>query len=131
MNSYTLHPVSGAEAALWESLYQETSEGADLKTGNIQGNSITDYQPPTPPPTTGLHRYQFLVFLQGSSTITIPYKQNRNRDLEGKVLQKSQVAVSAETSNEAQAKEPPPPDKSPSHQTPYSHSQPDRTSAHH
>ncbi|XP_036054417.1 phosphatidylethanolamine-binding protein 4 [Onychomys torridus] len=54
-------------------------KGADMKTGNIRGSVVTDYDPPTPPPTTGLHRYQFLVFLQGTSTISVPYKENGNR----------------------------------------------------
>lgn len=38
-----------------------------------------DYQPPTPPPTTGLHGYQFFVYLQGDRVISIPTKENRNQ----------------------------------------------------
>nr|XP_042141022.1 phosphatidylethanolamine-binding protein 4 isoform X3 [Peromyscus maniculatus bairdii] len=60
--------------------YPAALAGADLKTGTIRGSVITDYGPPTPPPTTGLHRYQFFVFLQGTSTIPAPPKQNGDRD---------------------------------------------------
>ncbi|XP_076401394.1 phosphatidylethanolamine-binding protein 4 isoform X2 [Peromyscus maniculatus bairdii] len=59
--------------------YPAALAGADLKTGTIRGSVITDYGPPTPPPTTGLHRYQFFVFLQGTSTIPAPPKQNGDR----------------------------------------------------
>ncbi|KAM3830949.1 phosphatidylethanolamine-binding protein 4 isoform 2-T2 [Vipera latastei] len=38
--------------------------GADLKTGNLQGHVLADYLRPTPPPESGYHRYQFLLFEQ-------------------------------------------------------------------
>ncbi|ERE87966.1 Phosphatidylethanolamine-binding protein PEBP containing protein [Cricetulus griseus] len=59
--------------------YTFQTKGSDIKAGNIRGNVITDYQPPSPPPTTGLHRYQFFVYLQGDRDISIPTKENRNR----------------------------------------------------
>lgn len=63
----------------WRHWVVSNITAADLKAGNIRGNVITDYQPPTPPPTTGLHRYQFFVYLQGDRVISIPTKENRNR----------------------------------------------------
>ncbi|XP_059129367.1 phosphatidylethanolamine-binding protein 4 isoform X1 [Peromyscus eremicus] len=63
----------------WRHWLVANIQGADLKTGTIRGSVITDYGPPTPPPTTGLHRYQFFIFLQGTSTIPTPPKQNENR----------------------------------------------------
>ncbi|XP_037064313.1 phosphatidylethanolamine-binding protein 4 isoform X1 [Peromyscus leucopus] len=63
----------------WRHWLVANIQGADLKTGTIRGSVITDYGPPTPPPTTGLHRYQFFVFLQGTSTIPAPPKQNGDR----------------------------------------------------
>ncbi|XP_038166097.1 phosphatidylethanolamine-binding protein 4 isoform X1 [Arvicola amphibius] len=63
----------------WRHWVVSNIKAADIKAGNIRGNVITDYQPPTPPPTTGLHRYQFFVYLQGDRVISIPTKENRNR----------------------------------------------------
>ncbi|XP_029366873.1 phosphatidylethanolamine-binding protein 4 isoform X2 [Echeneis naucrates] len=39
-------------------------KGDALKKGHIQGTSLTDYHPPTPPQKTGFHRYQFMLFEQ-------------------------------------------------------------------
>nr|XP_048278116.1 phosphatidylethanolamine-binding protein 4 isoform X2 [Myodes glareolus]XP_048278117.1 phosphatidylethanolamine-binding protein 4 isoform X2 [Myodes glareolus] len=63
----------------WRHWVVSNITAADIKAGNIRGNVITDYQPPTPPPTTGLHRYQFFVYLQGDRVISISTKDNRNR----------------------------------------------------
>ncbi|XP_053125460.1 phosphatidylethanolamine-binding protein 4 isoform X2 [Hemicordylus capensis] len=43
---------------------KELQKGADLKNGNLQGNVLSDYLRPTPPPKSGFHRYQFLIFEQ-------------------------------------------------------------------
>nr|XP_028564144.1 phosphatidylethanolamine-binding protein 4 [Podarcis muralis] len=44
--------------------------GADLKKGNPKGRVLTDYRRPTPPPNSGYHRYQFLLYEQpGDETI--------------------------------------------------------------
>ncbi|XP_012663145.2 phosphatidylethanolamine-binding protein 4 [Otolemur garnettii] len=54
--------------------------GANMKTGMIQGQELTDYQPPTPPPTTGFHRYQFFVYvLQEGAAITLLEIENETR----------------------------------------------------
>lgn len=37
--------------------------------------SPTDYSPPTPPPETGLHRYQFFVYLQGDRDISLSVEE--------------------------------------------------------
>ncbi|XP_073723623.1 phosphatidylethanolamine-binding protein 4 isoform X1 [Misgurnus anguillicaudatus] len=39
-------------------------KGSGLVRGDIRGDELSAYQPPTPPHGTGLHRYQFLVFEQ-------------------------------------------------------------------
>ncbi|XP_033474862.1 phosphatidylethanolamine-binding protein 4 isoform X2 [Epinephelus lanceolatus] len=39
-------------------------KGSALKRGQIQGTTITDYHPPTPPQKSGFHRYQFMLFEQ-------------------------------------------------------------------
>ncbi|XP_008848924.1 phosphatidylethanolamine-binding protein 4, partial [Nannospalax galili] len=66
-------------AKYWRHWVVSNIQGADLKSGNIKGQIITAYQPPTPPPTTGLHRYQFFIYLQGGIPISIPAKDNKNR----------------------------------------------------
>ncbi|XP_026570986.1 phosphatidylethanolamine-binding protein 4 [Pseudonaja textilis] len=38
--------------------------GADLKKGNLKGHVLADYLRPTPPPGSGYHRYQFLLYEQ-------------------------------------------------------------------
>ncbi|KAK9395236.1 phosphatidylethanolamine-binding protein 4 [Crotalus adamanteus] len=43
---------------------QEEAAGADLKTGNLQGHVLADYLQPIPPPESGYHRYQFLLYEQ-------------------------------------------------------------------
>uniref|UniRef100_A0A3B4V8D1 Phosphatidylethanolamine binding protein 4 n=1 Tax=Seriola dumerili TaxID=41447 RepID=A0A3B4V8D1_SERDU len=39
-------------------------KGDALKKGQIQGTTLTDYHPPTPPQKSGFHRYQFMLFEQ-------------------------------------------------------------------
>uniref|UniRef100_A0A8C4HB60 Phosphatidylethanolamine-binding protein 4 n=1 Tax=Dicentrarchus labrax TaxID=13489 RepID=A0A8C4HB60_DICLA len=39
-------------------------KGSGLKKAQIQGTTLTDYSPPTPPKKTGFHRYQFILFEQ-------------------------------------------------------------------
>ncbi|NXO05135.1 PEBP4 protein, partial [Rhinopomastus cyanomelas] len=38
--------------------------GEDLTTGDIKGRVLTDYSRPTPPPSSGYHRYQLLLYEQ-------------------------------------------------------------------
>ncbi|XP_014804333.1 PREDICTED: phosphatidylethanolamine-binding protein 4 [Calidris pugnax] len=46
--------------------------GADLRTGDIKGRVLTDYVRPTPPPRSGYHRYQLLLYQQPAhTTITL------------------------------------------------------------
>ncbi|MED6290365.1 hypothetical protein CHARACLAT_012307, partial [Characodon lateralis] len=42
--------------------------GCSLENGEIHGNTLTDYHPPTPPWKTGFHRYQFMLFEQPPHT---------------------------------------------------------------
>ncbi|XP_077417745.1 phosphatidylethanolamine-binding protein 4 isoform X1 [Vanacampus margaritifer] len=39
-------------------------KGSSLLDGPIQGKTITRYVAPTPPPGSGFHRYQFLLYMQ-------------------------------------------------------------------
>ncbi|XP_035291768.1 phosphatidylethanolamine-binding protein 4 isoform X2 [Anguilla rostrata] len=39
-------------------------EGSDLKKGDLKGLVLSEYRRPTPPRSTGLHRYQFMLFEQ-------------------------------------------------------------------
>ncbi|XP_068931786.1 phosphatidylethanolamine-binding protein 4 isoform X2 [Petaurus breviceps papuanus] len=55
--------------------------GDSLKTGNISGSELTGYQPPGPPPQTGFHRYQFILFEQPErgKPITLSTKEKAKR----------------------------------------------------
>ncbi|XP_072490971.1 phosphatidylethanolamine-binding protein 4 isoform X2 [Notamacropus eugenii] len=55
--------------------------GDGLKTGNIRGHELTGYQPPGPPPQTGFHRYQFILFEQPGKgkQITLNAKERAKR----------------------------------------------------
>ncbi|XP_037536602.1 phosphatidylethanolamine-binding protein 4 [Nematolebias whitei] len=50
-----------------------------LKKGTIQGKTLTDYHPPTPPLKTGFHRYQFMLFEQPPSTSVSLTDQEKSR----------------------------------------------------
>ncbi|XP_017272627.1 phosphatidylethanolamine-binding protein 4 isoform X1 [Kryptolebias marmoratus] len=50
-----------------------------LKKGNIQGKTLTDYHPPMPPPKTGFHRYQFMLFEQPPGTSVSLTDQEKSR----------------------------------------------------
>ncbi|KAL4671584.1 hypothetical protein H8959_004293, partial [Pygathrix nigripes] len=54
-------------------------EGADLKKGKIQGQELSAYQAPSPPPHSGFHRYQFFVYLQEGKVISLLPKENKTR----------------------------------------------------
>uniref|UniRef100_A0A5F8GDR6 Phosphatidylethanolamine binding protein 4 n=1 Tax=Monodelphis domestica TaxID=13616 RepID=A0A5F8GDR6_MONDO len=58
------------------------TEGTDLKTGKISGNELTSYHGPTPPPETGFHRYQFILFEESDKgkPVTLTSKENARRD---------------------------------------------------
>ncbi|KAM9061877.1 phosphatidylethanolamine-binding protein 4 isoform 2-T2 [Sarcophilus harrisii] len=58
--------------------YSQANEGAGLKTGKISGHELTPYQPPSPPPQTGFHRYQFILFEQPKKGKPITLKANEN-----------------------------------------------------
>ncbi|XP_019741176.1 phosphatidylethanolamine-binding protein 4 [Hippocampus comes] len=53
--------------AYWRHWVITDMEWSSLKNGVLTGTIIDDYQPPTPPRGTGFHRYQFLLFHQGSN----------------------------------------------------------------
>ncbi|XP_008286873.1 phosphatidylethanolamine-binding protein 4 [Stegastes partitus] len=51
-------------SAYWRHWLVVNIQGEALKKGQIQGTTLTDYYPPTPPQKSGLHRYQFMLFEQ-------------------------------------------------------------------
>ncbi|XP_068026735.1 phosphatidylethanolamine-binding protein 4 [Melanerpes formicivorus] len=60
-------------ASSWGSWWQLTPppppfflsfQGADLRSGDIKGQVLTAYSRPSPPPRTGYHRYQLLLYQQ-------------------------------------------------------------------
>ncbi|XP_067463135.1 phosphatidylethanolamine-binding protein 4 isoform X3 [Thunnus thynnus] len=44
--------------------FSAAHKGSALKKGQMQGETLTDYHPPTPPQKSGFHRYQFMLFEQ-------------------------------------------------------------------
>ncbi|CAI5650718.1 unnamed protein product [Oreochromis niloticus] len=44
--------------------FSTAQKGSALKEGQIEGTTLTDYKPPTPPSNSGFHRYQFMLFEQ-------------------------------------------------------------------
>ncbi|XP_035854815.1 phosphatidylethanolamine-binding protein 4 isoform X2 [Sander lucioperca] len=51
-------------AAYWRHWLVVDVQGYALKEGQIRGTTLTNYQRPTPPRTSGFHRYQFMLFEQ-------------------------------------------------------------------
>ncbi|XP_051278634.1 phosphatidylethanolamine-binding protein 4 [Dicentrarchus labrax] len=51
-------------SAYWRHWLVVNIQGSGLKKAQIQGTTLTDYSPPTPPKKTGFHRYQFILFEQ-------------------------------------------------------------------
>ncbi|XP_071338679.1 phosphatidylethanolamine-binding protein 4 [Trachinotus anak] len=51
-------------SAYWRHWLVVDIQGDALKKGQIQGTSLADYRPPTPPHKSGFHRYQFMLFEQ-------------------------------------------------------------------
>nr|XP_020450033.1 phosphatidylethanolamine-binding protein 4 isoform X2 [Monopterus albus] len=51
-------------SASWRHWLVKDIQGDALKKGQMQGTTLTDYRPPTPPQKSGLHRYQFMLFEQ-------------------------------------------------------------------
>ncbi|XP_025134980.2 phosphatidylethanolamine-binding protein 4 isoform X2 [Bubalus kerabau] len=59
--------------------FPQALDGSDMKIGKIQGQKLSPYQPPSPPAHSGLHRYQFFVYLQEGRTISLSPKENKTR----------------------------------------------------
>ncbi|XP_039875656.1 phosphatidylethanolamine-binding protein 4 [Simochromis diagramma] len=51
-------------SAYWRHWLVVDIQGSALKKGQIEGTTLTDYKPPTPPSNSGFHRYQFMLFEQ-------------------------------------------------------------------
>uniref|UniRef100_H0XZ52 Phosphatidylethanolamine binding protein 4 n=2 Tax=Otolemur garnettii TaxID=30611 RepID=H0XZ52_OTOGA len=63
----------------WRHWLVSDIKGLDMKKGKIQGQELSYYQPPSPPPKTGFHRYQFFVYLQEGRVISLLHKENKTR----------------------------------------------------
>ncbi|XP_053434550.1 phosphatidylethanolamine-binding protein 4 isoform X2 [Nycticebus coucang] len=63
----------------WRHWLVSDIKGIDMKKGKIQGQELSAYQPPSPPPHTGFHRYQFFVYLQEGRVISLLHKENKTR----------------------------------------------------
>ncbi|XP_006884967.1 PREDICTED: phosphatidylethanolamine-binding protein 4 [Elephantulus edwardii] len=70
---------SSPTARYWRHWLVTDIKGSNLKKGKIQGKVLTSYSPPTPPPHTGFHRYQFFVYRQEGKTISLLSKENQTR----------------------------------------------------
>ncbi|XP_063753566.1 phosphatidylethanolamine-binding protein 4 [Eleginops maclovinus] len=51
-------------SASWRHWLLVDVQGSALRNGHVEGTTLTDYHPPTPPQKSGFHRYQFLLFEQ-------------------------------------------------------------------
>ncbi|XP_054630341.1 phosphatidylethanolamine-binding protein 4 isoform X2 [Dunckerocampus dactyliophorus] len=56
-------------SANWRHWLVTNIQGGALKTGQLQGTTVTDYHPPTPPQASGFHRYQFMLFEKPPNTL--------------------------------------------------------------
>lgn len=70
---------SSPRAQFWRHWLVVGIKGVDLKKGNIRGQELTGYRPPSPPKQTGFHRYQFFVYLQKAKTIALLPHENKTR----------------------------------------------------
>ncbi|XP_060034811.1 phosphatidylethanolamine-binding protein 4 isoform X2 [Erinaceus europaeus] len=67
------------KARYWRHWLVTDIKGTDMKRGDIKGQELSAYQPPSPPPQTGFHRYQFFVYLQQEKVISLLPKENKTR----------------------------------------------------
>uniref|UniRef100_A0A8B9XEJ9 Phosphatidylethanolamine binding protein 4 n=1 Tax=Bos mutus grunniens TaxID=30521 RepID=A0A8B9XEJ9_BOSMU len=70
---------SSPKARFWRHWLVSDIKGSDMKIGKIQGQELSPYHPPSPPAHSGLHRYQFFVYLQEGRTISLSPKENKTR----------------------------------------------------
>ncbi|XP_028016410.2 phosphatidylethanolamine-binding protein 4 [Eptesicus fuscus] len=64
------------QARFWRHWLVTDVKGVYLQEGTIQGKVLTTYQPPTPPPKSGFHRYQFSIYLQEGKAISLLPEEN-------------------------------------------------------
>ncbi|XP_029960350.1 phosphatidylethanolamine-binding protein 4 [Salarias fasciatus] len=68
---------SSSTSVYWRHWLVVNIQGRALWSGFIQGTTLTDYHPPTPPQTSGLHRYQFMLFEQPPNTqVSLTHKES-------------------------------------------------------
>ncbi|XP_023620101.1 phosphatidylethanolamine-binding protein 4 [Myotis lucifugus] len=70
---------SSPQARFWRHWLVTNIKGADLKKGEIKGQELSAYQPPTPPPLSGFHRYQFSVYQQEGKAISLLPEESAGR----------------------------------------------------
>ncbi|XP_038141599.1 phosphatidylethanolamine-binding protein 4 isoform X1 [Cyprinodon tularosa] len=72
-------PRRSAHPAYWRHWLVVNIKGSSLLTGEIRGETLTDYLPPTPPQRSGYHRYQFMLFEQPPHTKISLTKEESSR----------------------------------------------------
>uniref|UniRef100_A0A8C3WWN2 Phosphatidylethanolamine binding protein 4 n=1 Tax=Catagonus wagneri TaxID=51154 RepID=A0A8C3WWN2_9CETA len=70
---------SSPKARFWRHWLVTDIKGTDIRKGKMQGQELSPYQPPSPPPKSGFHRYQFFIYLQQEKTISLLPKENKTR----------------------------------------------------
>lgn len=71
---------SNPQSKFWRHWLIVNIPGQELLHGNpLTGKILSAYSRPTPPPSTGYHRYQFLIYLEpeGSSPFLLPTEEYR------------------------------------------------------
>ncbi|XP_032372946.1 phosphatidylethanolamine-binding protein 4 isoform X2 [Etheostoma spectabile] len=69
-------------AAYWRHWLVVDVQGDALKEGKIRGTTLTNYQRPTPPRTSGFHRYQFMLFEQHpDAPVSLTKQEKSSSDL--------------------------------------------------
>ncbi|XP_053180560.1 phosphatidylethanolamine-binding protein 4 [Scomber japonicus] len=72
-------------SAYWRHWLVVNIQGSTLKKGHMQGTTLTDYHPPTPPQKSGFHRYQFMLFKQPPDTpVSLTEQEKSVRAVTGK-----------------------------------------------
>ncbi|XP_018524774.1 phosphatidylethanolamine-binding protein 4 [Lates calcarifer] len=66
------------KSAYWRHWLVVNLKANELKEGQIQGTTLTEYHPPTPPQKSGFHRYQFMLFEQPPGTLVSLTKQENS-----------------------------------------------------
>ncbi|XP_057687188.1 phosphatidylethanolamine-binding protein 4 isoform X2 [Corythoichthys intestinalis] len=70
---------SNPRSAYWKHWLVTDLQGSKLRNGTLQGTTVTDYLAPSPPPASGFHRYQFLLYDQPPIEAELITEQKKSR----------------------------------------------------